>query len=177
MLADLVGILGARGKPREAIAVQERALRIIEGAYGASHPSTARALTGLAGLRWGAGEGPAALALQRRAVSVLDGSLGPAHGETARARATLCDWLLSPPSSQREASETCARAARALAELPEGQRRMLTRSRLRLAQAHLLLGNRTSADSLVRMVGAMGQPERGDALLLDSLQDALGEGR
>jgi hypothetical protein len=54
---------------------------------------------------------------------------------------------------------------------------MLTRSRLRLAQAHLLLGNRTSADSLVRMVGAMGQPERGDALLLDSLQDALGEGR
>jgi tetratricopeptide (TPR) repeat protein len=165
------------GEVPEGVRRLERAVSILVGAYGEVHPDVADAMYRLANARWHGGDFTGALALHRRALRVFDSVPGTPRIESLWARASFCDHLFSVPGNAAEAGEVCARAAEGLRAAPAGQRRMLPRTQLRLAQAHLALGNRAAADSLVRMVRAIGEPELGDAPLLDSLGEALGEGR
>src|SRR5262249_46768445 len=135
-----LGHILARGDPRTARPLFERALAIFEKTLGAEHPRTARILNNLAHALDRLGDLAAARPLYERALTTYERVLGPEHRETAKARDNLA--LLLGDLSEPEAAWNLARdgwssaqahLARTIAALTEGERyRYLSRERGRL---------------------------------------------
>jgi tetratricopeptide (TPR) repeat protein len=75
--------LSRRAELRAARAAGERALAILEAAWGPDHPEVARTLTNLGIVLGQLGELGAARAAQERALAIEEAAYGPDHPEVA----------------------------------------------------------------------------------------------
>jgi tetratricopeptide (TPR) repeat protein len=80
---------GALGAYTEAQKLSERALEIIEGAFGPDHPATATALSNLAELRRVQDDFAGARQLLARALAIRENAFGPDHEATAECLSNL----------------------------------------------------------------------------------------
>ena len=98
LLNNIGKALTEQGRAGEALAYFDRALPIVEAAYGAASSGYARTLSNAADARLGAGDPRTAMPMYREALAVLAANEDPDHPWTLHAR-------------ERLAAATAARAA------------------------------------------------------------------
>jgi len=114
-LAANIGVVQrASGDLVAARASLERALHLIEGAYGTDAPETATVLTSYANVLQSQGEYAASLALHERILAIQSRTQGPLHPLTAQARVNVAAVADALGDHSRAALE--ARAALAILE-------------------------------------------------------------
>ncbi len=164
-----------RGQGAASVTAQERGLAIVRTALGDAARSTTTALKGLAITYWTLGQRDAAIRAQRQATQGIETALGANHRETGSAQSHLCDLIMLNRGDAREAERLCSRAVATLAAGPESGHALRV-ARLRLANAHAMLGNFAIADSLLADIRATldtGEAGRNYRILADSVAALL----
>jgi eukaryotic-like serine/threonine-protein kinase len=151
-LLDRLGtVLSNSGRVIEAIGAGERSLRITVKVYGDPSRAVGQAQLRLGVLRLAGADTAGALRERRRAVATLERSTG-AEQETVAAVASLCDLLVLAQPGASDAVPLCSRGVDALARAQKVDVPLLTRSRLRLAQAQLEAGQTAAAGRILETV-------------------------
>jgi eukaryotic-like serine/threonine-protein kinase len=147
-LHRVAGVELERGRFRDALATQQRAVRIISASEGDGSQNTILAIARLAIIRFRMGNRDEGVRLQGQAATSAERVLGAAHRETGRLKGTLCDLMVVRGGRLEDASQACLDADRALRG-NAGAANLALLVRLRLAQAYLSLGRRPAADSIL----------------------------
>jgi serine/threonine-protein kinase len=137
------------GAPDRAIAHASRAVDITRRAYGRFHTETAEAIDALGLAQEQAGDLAAAERSFREALLVLDSVAGRRHPRTAQQRYNLARNLTL---GDRDAEALDVLRVAHEMNTPTGREPILQLIRLQMAFAHLDLGHRAAAESLLAVV-------------------------
>ena len=152
-LTMLANSLTATGSIEEAITLYDRSLEILRASFEGPHWQVGRAIAGLASLYARMDEVVEAERLHREAVEEFTQSLGVEHPETAAAMVFLGRALLSSGKPE-EALAVFAGAHEVTLDLLPAAHGLTHRTRMYLAQAHVVLGEFDTADSLLAVTEA-----------------------